>query len=112
MQERKRALKTEKRKAFNNFSERYGNKKTAKGVIKLYKETVAVRTEGNANNESIERITELQQELMEDYVEAEDAIDLLTEQITKNTTKLQRYWNIAWHLDTLRWYLNDHLDNT
>ena len=91
MQERKRALKTEKRKAFNDFSERYGNKKTTKGIIKLYKETVAVRTEGDDDDESIEGITESQQELMEDYVEAEDAIGLLTEQITKNTAKLQRY---------------------
>ena len=65
--------------------------KTAKVNIKLYKETLAARTDKDASDNSIEGITESQQELMEDYMEAEDAINLLTKQITKNTAKLEGY---------------------
>ena len=52
---------------------------------------MAVRTKENDDNDSIEGITESQQELMEDYVEAEDVNNLLTKQITKNTAKLEEY---------------------
>ena len=47
-------------------------KRTATREIKLYKETLAVQTDGDDDDDSVERITESQQELMEDYVEAED----------------------------------------
>ena len=91
MQERKRALKTDKHTAFNDLSQWYGNKETAKEDIKLDKETLAVRTKGDDDDDSIQGITESQQEIMEDYVDAEDAINLLTKQITKNTAKLEGY---------------------
>ena len=38
----KRAMKNKTRKAFNDLSQWYGNKETAKEDIKLYKETLAV----------------------------------------------------------------------
>ena len=59
--------------------------------MKLYNKTLAVRTDEDDNNDSIEGITDSQQELMEDYVESEDALNLLTKQITKNTAKLEEY---------------------
>ena len=33
MQERKRVMKNEKRKAFNDLSQRYGNKKRPRGIL-------------------------------------------------------------------------------
>ena len=52
---------------------------------------LAVRTDGDEDDNSIEGITESQQELMEYYVEAEGAINLLTKQIMKNTAELEGY---------------------
>ena len=80
-----------KYKVLNDLSQWYCNNKTAKVNIRLYKEMLDARNYEDDDNDSIVGITESQQELMEDHMETEDVINLLTNQITKNTAKLDGY---------------------